>query len=297
MGSYIEPEKVFTLNTGASIPAFGLGTHLAIGARRDDQGTYFYGNEESIGKALKEILDEGVVDRKDLFITTKLWCTYHTRVEEALDKSLQSLGLDFVDLYLMHWPIAMNANGNHDTRPMKEDGSRDLDTTRSHVQTYHDMEKLLATGKVKAIGVANYSVGYLKELLANCSVIPAVCQVELHPRLPQEELVAFCRQHGIHNTAYSPLGSSGAPLISDPVVQTLSTQKGVPAGNILLNYHVERGCSVLPKSVDPTRIAQNRQLVPLSKSDMLELSGISSAWPKRFLCPDFAGQFGWTDTK
>ena len=203
---------------------------------------------------------------------------------------------------------------------MKEDGSRDLDTTRSHVQTYHDMEKLLATGKVKAIGVANYSVGYLKELLANCSVIPAVCQVELHPRLPQEELVAFCRQHGIHNTAYSPLGSSGAPLISDPVVQTLSTQKGVPAGNILLNYHgvfnlqgsscvsleetkltsvlpVERGCSVLPKSVDPTRIAQNRQLVPLSKSDMLELSGISSAWPKRFLCPDFAGQFGWTDTK
>lgn len=127
--------------------------------------------------------------------------------------------------------------GNHDTRPMKEDGSRDLDTARSHVQTYHDMEKLLATGKVKAIGVANYSVGYLKDLLANCSVVPAVCQVELHPRLPQEELVEFCRQHGIHNTAYSPLGSSGAPLISDPIVQALATEKEVPAGNILLNYH------------------------------------------------------------
>lgn len=136
--------------------------------------------------------------------------------------------------------------GNHDTRPMKEDGSRDLDTARSHVQTYRDMEKLLATGKVKAIGVANYSAGYLKELLANCSVVPAVCQIELHPRLPQEDLVEFCRQHGIHNTAYSPLGSSGAPLILDPIVQTLATEKGVPTGNILLNYHcVFHLCSVV----------------------------------------------------
>lgn len=99
------------------------------------------------------------------------------------------------------------------------------------------MERLLATGKAKAIGVANYSVDYLKDLLAHVSVVPAVNQVELHPRLPQAALLDFCRAHGIHSTAYSPLGSSGAPLLSLPAVQKIAERKGVSPGTVLLNYH------------------------------------------------------------
>ncbi len=108
---------------------------------------------------------------------------------------------------------------------------------RSHVDTYLEMEKLLKTGKVKAIGVANYCVEYLKELLARVNVVPAVNQVELHPHLPQQELVDFCKAHGIHNTAYSPLGSTGAPILADPMVLEVAKKNQVSPVTVLLNYH------------------------------------------------------------
>jgi glycerol 2-dehydrogenase (NADP+) len=225
---------------------------ISVGYRHID-AAYFYGNEGEVGAALRDVLGRGEVRREDLFITTKLWCTYHGRVEQNLDLSFDSLGLDYVDLYLMHWLIAMNPNGlgpcaqdepdadgcqgDHETHPRRLDGSRDLDLGRSHVDTYRDMEKLLATGKARAIGVANYSVDYLRDLLAHVSVVPAVNQVDSHPQLPQAELLDFCRAHGIHNTAYSPLGSTGGPLLSVPAVQTIAAAKQVSPGNILLSYH------------------------------------------------------------
>jgi glycerol 2-dehydrogenase (NADP+) len=170
-------------------------------------------------------------------VTTKLWCTYHTRVEEALDKSLKSLGLDYVDLYLMHWPVAMNPNGNHEKFPKLPDGSRDLSLHRSHVDTYLDMEKLLKTGKVKAIGVCNYSLKYLTALLPKVSVVPAVNQIENHPQLPQQEVVDFCKSKGIHITAYSPLGSTGSPLMELPEVKDVAEKHKTSTGTVLLSYH------------------------------------------------------------
>jgi diketogulonate reductase-like aldo/keto reductase len=131
----------------------------------------------------------------------------------------------------------MNANGNDPKFPKLPDGSRDLDTTRSHVQTYKEMEKLLKTGKTRAIGVANYSKKYLEELLPEVNIVPAVNQIENHPLLPQQEIVDFCRENGIHITAYSPLGSTGSPLMKNEIVMQIAKERNVTPGNVLLSYH------------------------------------------------------------
>lgn len=151
--------------------------------------------------------------------------------------SLKSLGLDYVDLYLMHWPCPMNPHGNDPKFPKLPDGSRDLDKSWSHVQTYQEMEKLVKTGKVKAIGVANYSKMYLEELLPEVNIVPAVNQIENHPLLPQQEIVDFCRERGIHITAYSPLGSTGSPLMKNEIVTQIAKEAAVPPGTVLLSYH------------------------------------------------------------
>lgn len=256
---------------------------------------YVYGNEKEVGEGIKEGLAATGIPRSDLFITTKLWCSYHTRVEQNLDMSLKLLDLDYVDLYLMHWPIAMNPNGNDEKFPKLPDGSRDLVRDRSHVDTYKDMEKLLKTNKTKAIGVANYSKRYLEELLPKVDVVPAANQIENHPLLPQQEIVDFCQEKGIHITAYSPLGSTGSPLMKDPHVVKLAEQKGVTPGCILLSYHVARGSSVLAKSVTPSRIDENKTIVDLNSADLDSLAEISKNGFTRFVYPAFGVDFGFPD--
>jgi glycerol 2-dehydrogenase (NADP+) len=198
----------------------------------------------------------------------------------------------------MHWPIAMNPNGSHEKFPKLADGSRDLVLDRKHVDTYKDMQKLLPGGKVKAIGVSNYSAKYLEELLASVEVVPAANQIENHPLLPQQEIVDLCKAKGILITAYSPLGSTGSPLMQDEHVVKLAQQKGVSPGAILLSYHgksqlrcvmhaligiVARGSSVLAKSVTPSRIDENKTIVKLSSDDLAELDQISKNGVKRFV--------------
>lgn len=271
-------------------------THAIRKGYRHIDAAYVYENEKEVGEGIRDGLAAAGITRSDLFITTKLWCTYHTRVEEALDLSLASLGLDYVDLYLMHWPIAMNPNGNHDTFPKHPDGSRDLVPERSHVETYRDMEKLLKTGKVKAIGVCNYSLRYLEELLPLVDVVPAVNQIENHPLLPQQEIVDFCVQNGIVVVAYSPLGSTGSPLLSDPRIFKLAKQKQTSPGSILLSYHIARRSSVLAKSVTLSRIEENTKVVPLSEDDLAILAEISKDGTHRFVYPPFGVDFGFPDT-
>ncbi|EXJ90660.1 alcohol dehydrogenase [Capronia coronata CBS 617.96] len=299
---------LFKLNTGASIPALGLGTwqspegqvraavaHAIKSGYRHIDCAYVYGNEKEVGEGIKEGLAAAGISRSDLFITTKLWCSYHTRVEQNLDISLGLLGLDHVDLYLMHWPVAMNPNGNHEKFPKLPDGSRDLLRDRSHIDTYKDMQKLLKTGKVKAIGVCNYSKKFLEELLPHVDIVPAVNQIENHPLLPQQEIVDLCKEKGIHVTAYSPLGSTGSPLMQDPHVVKLAEQKGVSPGSILLSYHIARGNSVLAKSVTPSRIDENKKIVSLSSDDLASLAEISKKGVKRFVYPEFGFDFGFPD--
>ena len=127
--------------------------------------------------------------------------------------------------------------GNDIKFPKRPDGSRDLDLSWSHIQTWKQMEKLVETGKVKAIGVCNYSVKYLEELLPHATITPAVNQIENHPYLPQTDIVSFCHSRGIHIMAYSPLGSSGSPLIKEPLVQTIAAKHSVSPATVLLSYH------------------------------------------------------------
>jgi glycerol 2-dehydrogenase (NADP+) len=262
------------LNTGATIPALGLGTwqsapgevkkaviHAIESGYRHIDCAFCYQNEDEVGDALQDVIKRGIVKREELFITSKLWCTFHTRAEEGLQKSLDMLKTPYVDLYLMHWPVPMNPNGapfhssqysyqpkyeliftcigNHPLFPKLPDGSRDIDHSTSHIQTWKNLESLIQQhpDKVKAIGVANYSVKYLQKLLAQATVTPAVNQIENHPLLPQQEIVDFCKEKGIHVTAYSPLGSTGSPLFGDEVVKEVAGKHGVGAACVLLSYH------------------------------------------------------------
>lgn len=137
----------------------------------------------------------------------------------------------------MHWPVPMNPKGNHENLPKLSDGSRDLDTSWSWIQTWKEMEKVLKTGKTKAIGVANLSKPYLEELLAQAEVVPAVNQIENHPYLPQSEIVDLCKEKGILITAYSPFGSTGSPLFQEQEIQEAAKKHNVSPGTILLSYH------------------------------------------------------------
>ncbi|KAK3056374.1 H/ACA snoRNP pseudouridylase subunit [Extremus antarcticus] len=301
-------DQDFTLNTGHKIPALGLGTwqseagqvktavaHALKSGYRHIDAAFVYGNENEVGEGLKEALSAGV-KREDIFVTSKLWCTYHRRTEECLDESLKRLGLDYVDLYLMHWPVPMNPNGNHPLQPKHPDGSRDLDTEWSHTDTWKGMEKLLKTGKTRAIGVSNYSVKFLEELLPHCSVVPAANQIENHPYLPQQEISDFCKEKGILVEAYSPLGSTGSPLFDEEGVQEVAKKHNVGPGTVLLSYQVSKGHVVLAKSVTPSRIEENRNILKLESSDIEALDNISKTkGTTRYVWPPFGVKLGFPD--
>ncbi|KXT03993.1 hypothetical protein AC578_9224 [Pseudocercospora eumusae] len=303
-------QTTYTLNTGAKIPAVGLGTwqspagevkaavaHALKSGYRHIDAAFVYGNENEVGEGLKEAFDSGI-KREDVFVTSKLWCTYHRTPEKCLDEGLKKLGLDYVDLYLVHWPapVPMNPNGNDPMFPKHPDGSRDLDTEWSHVQTWKEMEKLLKTGKTKAIGVSNYSVPYLKELLEKAEVVPAANQIENHPYLPQQEIADFCKEKGILIEAYSPLGSTGSPLFQEDGVKEVAKKHNVGPGTILISYQVTKGHVVLPKSVTPSRIEENLKIVQLDSSDLEALEGIhKKKGLTRYVYPQFGVKLGFPD--
>ena len=198
---------------------------------------YCYGNEDEVGQGLKAAFDAGYAKREEVFVVTKLWNTYSSRVELGLDKSLEALGLDYVDLFLVHWPVGMNPNGNDDRFPKLPNGERDIVWEHDHVATWNEMAKLPASGKVKGVGVSNYSAPYLKKLLEKSDLVPAVNQIENHPSLRQQEVVDLCKEKGIHIMAYSPLGSTGGPLFKAEPVIKVAERKGVSASTVLLSYH------------------------------------------------------------
>lgn len=294
--------KTVKLNTGAAIPSIGLGTWLSsaeecynavlaalkAGYRHIDTARV-YQNEESVGKAINDFLKETGTPRSELFVTTKLWCNDFQNAEQALKDSLARLGLDYVDLYLIHWPVAMKP-GN-ELMPTNPDGSRATIpfSEWSYVDTYKALQKVLPLGLTKAIGVSNFNIPKLEYLLNDpeVTVVPACLQVELHPYLPQFELVEYAKSKGIVMEAYSPLGSTGAPVLENKVLVELAEKYDVSPAAIAISWGVQREISILPKSITPARVESNLKTVVLSEEDFQKINDISKTETKRIVVPNW----------
>ena len=293
--------KHFDLPGGGHIPALGLGTWksaagevgpviraaIRLGYRHFD-GAAAYMNEAEIGAAFRAAIDAGDVAREDLFVTSKLWNDAHrkTDVRPALEKTLADLGFDHVDLYLMHWPVAL-APGAFFPR-----SSSDLLSLAEVplLETWRAMEACQKAGLAKHIGVSNFSARKLDHLADHAEVPVAANQVELHPYLAQDDLLARCAARGVHVTAYSPLGSGDRPaalkksgdpdLLAHPVVAEVAHKHGVVPAQVLLAWAIERGTSVIPKSVNPARMEQNlaAAALDLDAADMSALRDLDAGY-------------------
>ncbi|MFD7133539.1 aldo/keto reductase [Streptomyces sp. NPDC059894] len=271
MSSKVPP---ITLNNGVEMPQLGFGvwqvpddeaeqavtTALEAGYRSIDTAA-IYGNEEGTGKA---ITSSGL-PREDIFVTTKLWNSDqgYDATLRAFDTSLEKLGLDYVDLYLIHWPLP--ARG-------------------TYVDTYKAFEKLLADGRVRAIGVSNFLPEHLERLIGETSVIPAVNQIELHPHLQQHASREFHAEQGIATEAWSPLGQGKGLLEVSAIVAIARKHDRTPA-QVVLRWHLQTGNIVIPKSVTPSRIKENIEVFDFSL-DTEDLAAISALNEDRRIGPD-----------
>lgn len=292
--------KSYILNTGAEIPALGLGTwkstdeecYNSVKTALENGYTHIdtarcYNNEVPVGKAINDYLKESGTPREKLFITTKLWCSECMNPSKALEESLQRLGLDYVDLYLTHWPVAMpnggelfptDANGNRIVLPFEE---------WNYLHTYKAMQSLVGTGLTKAIGVSNYNLPKLERLLNDpeVTIVPACNQVEMHPCLPQPELVEYCKSKGILVECYSPLGSTGAPVLQNESLKSISENLNISPACTAISWGIARDVVLLPKSSNPERIISNSKIVALDQESVSKIEQIGKDSPIRVVNP------------
>ncbi len=270
------------------MPVLGLGTWKttpgdtgnAVRAAVLDAGyrhidcAWGYRNEPEVGETLRDIFASGTVARDEVFVTSKLWNSFHGEdyVQKACEASLRALKLDYLDLYLMHWGVAIppvpglfddSGRQVRDTEYLDKNGML-ITANIPLTETWRAMENLVRAGLVKAIGVANFTAPMLLDLLSYGKMPPAMNQIELHPYLQQSELLKFCQWQNIAVTAYSPLGSPGnygtsdlPAVLEDPVIGRIAKTHGKTPAQILVRWAVERGTIAIPKSTHPARIGEN----------------------------------------
>ncbi|XP_057204631.1 aldose reductase-related protein 2 isoform X1 [Triplophysa rosa] len=301
-----QPKKI-ELNDDTYMPLLGLGTWksegsgadmcqraaeaaIAAGYRHIDTA-YSYGNEAELGKAIRSMIQQGIIRRQDMFIVSKLWCTHHAPedIPQCLNRSLNDLQLEYLDLYLMHFPVGLKKMGD-ELFPAKN--GQILTNDIDYVDVWKGMEALKATGKVKSLGVSNFTIEQLERLLSVAKIPPAVNQVELHPYLLQSDLIDFCKSKNIALTAYSPFGSPGRPpqyqrgdtdpqkLLEDPVVGDVAKKHRRTPAQVLLRYHIEQGIAVIPKSTKAHHILENTKIFDftLDEEDMKTLRSLNRGW-------------------
>jgi alcohol dehydrogenase (NADP+) len=277
--------KYFPIADNHTIPALGLGTWksnkgevgtavseaIKIGYRHIDCAP-IYMNEQEVGTALGDTLQSGQVKREELWITSKLWNNAHAKkhVRPALEKTLRELQLDYLDLFLIHWPVHFQANVMFPRRPEEYIAPAAIPIG----ETWQAMESLVEKGLCRYIGVCNFNLGRLQELKRQASIQPLMNQIELHPYLQQVEMLEYCKASGTLLTAYSPLGSGDRPagmkkadepsLLAHPTIIEIAAKNSCSPGQVLLAWALARGTVVIPKSVNPGRLRENLAAADLS---------------------------------
>ncbi|XP_055301506.1 aldo-keto reductase family 1 member B1-like [Sitodiplosis mosellana] len=263
------------MNNGLFMPGFGLGTFesfglagratkhaIDVGYRHFDTAR-LYANEVEVGQAIQEKIKEGVVKREEIFIVTKLWNTDHEpeKVEKAARQSCEKLGLGYIDLYLMHYPVAFKERTPFEDWPLNPDGTFehvDVD----YIDTWKAMEKLVDLGIVKSIGISNFNSQQIDRLLANCRIKPVNNQIEASPQINQKKLIKFCQERDIIVTAYCPLGrpipaEKKPSFLYDDKLTAIAKKYNKTVPQVVFRYLIDIGSVPIPKSVTPKRIEEN----------------------------------------
>jgi alcohol dehydrogenase (NADP+) len=289
-----------------TVPA-AIRSALSLGYRRIDCAPVYF-NEDIVGDTLQEAMGDHVVTREDLFVVSKLASPFHRRehVELAVRKTLSDLRLDHLDLYLVHWPVAFypvaitsdpttSIRGRINEEIDASDGGKRIDPTVSIHETWQAMEALVDQGLVRHIGVSNFPVALLHELMTQARIPPAVNQCEAHPYLQQTKLVEYCKARGVHFQAYSPLGTPGFKerdepvVLDDPVLNEIAKRHGVSVAAVCLAWAVQRGTSVVAKSTNPQHLRDNLEAatssdIRLSEEDMAAIASLDRGY--RFFRPE-----------